>query len=328
MFENFQEYCQCRRPKLCQALSEYVGNLFDESSQEDQNDLQLALNGGKAIRGVLLCMIAEILGGEWEKALPSAVAVEFIHAASLIHDDFVDQDRFRRHMPALWTLKGARKAVLLGDVLFASAIQMMSEIGRDEVYIVSRAIARISAGALMEFSGVASDFTNVERLLKSDLDLYEKIIHLKTGILFEAACELGATAATADQKTRRQCRRYGALIGEAYQIADDIEDFKECLVEGSIRSERIPFLVPTIIHFMEEDEVRFHMTSILDGSAKPFSDSLGRWLESVIQRMEEEIEHRLRQAVEEVRGALKEQPHAELGFKAPWDLVAMFNTFS
>jgi geranylgeranyl pyrophosphate synthase len=322
MFDSFQQYCQYRRPMLCSALEECIPDLLSCIPVREYRDFHLALNGGKKIRGVLLGMIAEVLGGRWEAALPRAVAVELIHIASLIHDDFVDQDRIRRHMPAVWTLEGARRAVLLGDVIFASAIRMMSEMGRDDGRVVSRAIAEISRGALMEFSDPVKLLEQMGSHSGSG-DLYEKIIHLKTGILFEAACELGAIAAETDDGTRRRCMRYGALIGEAYQIADDIKDLQECLMEGSIRSDKIPLLAPALLCFAEDD-ARAHMEPLLMGGASQVHQPLRQCLRSAIQGMEEEIQRRLHQAIDEMRETLEETPHSMLGFKAPADLVAMF----
>ena len=121
------------------ALSSRIAAILPQGSTTAGCDLHPALTGGKKLRGILLGMIAEILGGDWDWALPRAVAVELIQAATLIHDDYVDQDRIRRHLPAVWTLAGARRAVLMGDVIFASAIRMMSEIGPDDGRILSRA---------------------------------------------------------------------------------------------------------------------------------------------------------------------------------------------
>ena len=150
MFESFKQYWKYRKPNLDDAFQAAVSEVLRHVPANHFTELQTALDGGKKIRGILLGVIAEDLGGEWGAAISRSVAIELIQTASLIHDDFVDQDRMRRNMPAVWTLEGARKAVLMGDVIFASAIRMMSEIGREDGLVVSRAIAQISKGALME----------------------------------------------------------------------------------------------------------------------------------------------------------------------------------
>lgn len=322
MFISFQQYCQSRRPMLYNALDERISALTGQIPAKEYCYLRLALNGGKKLRGLLLGMIAEVLGGKWESALPRAVAVELIQAASLIHDDFVDQDRIRRHLPAVWTLEGARRAVLLGDVIFASAIHMMNEIGRDDGRVVSRAIAEISKGALME----PDDPMHLMARLRDghwNRDLYEKIIHLKTGVLFEAACEMGAIAAEADNGIRLRCARYGALIGEAYQIADDMKDIRKYLLEGSIQPHEMAPLVPSFLCFA--NEARLHIEPLLTGVSSLISPPFRECLESTLECMDREIRHRLNLAADEIREVLEEKPHAALGFKAPADLVEMFN---
>lgn len=322
MPSSFYQYCLSRRPVLYDALDKWISDLFGQVPAKEYCYLRQALNGGKKLRGILLGMIAEALGGKWESALPRAVAVELIHAASLIHDDFVDQDRIRRHMPAVWTLEGARRAVLLGDVIFAAAIHMMSEVGREDGLVVSRAIAEISKGALMEPVDPLSLMSQLGNG-RCKGDLYEKIIHLKTGVLFEAACELGAITAGADDGIRKRCTRYGTLIGEAYQIADDIKDLRKYLKGGLIKPHEMASIVPSLLCFVED--ARSHIEPFLTGASSLVSRPFRLCLESAVERMEQEARRRLDLAVEEMREPLEEKPYARLGFNAPADLVAMFN---
>lgn len=321
MFESFQEYWQSRRPLLDDALAGHISLLFRRIPARDSAILHLALNGGKKLRGTLLGMIAEILGGEWKFALPRAVAVELIQAATLIHDDFVDQDRMRRDMPAVWTLEGARRAVLLGDVIFADAIRMMSELGSDDGRVVSRAIAEISKGALMEPDDPALLMEEMEAGWSRGV--YEKIIRLKTGVLFEAACELGAISAGVDSGVRERCMRYGSRIGEAYQMADDIKEIRRHLEDGSIHSHEIALLSPAILFFTEE--ARPQIKSCLGGGLFPLSRPLRQYLRFTVDCMEREIRRRLDLAVEEMREALQEKRQGGLGIEAPANLLALFN---
>jgi hypothetical protein len=322
MFQSFHQYWQSRRPMLDDALGEWLSALLGQIPSGESENLRASLNGGKKLRGILLGMITEDLGGEWESALPRAVAVELIQAATLIHDDFVDQDRMRRHMPAVWTLEGARRAVLLGDVIFAAAIHMMSEIGRDDGRVVSRAIAEISKGALMEPCDPAM---LMEEITSGHLNgnLYEKIIHLKTGVLFEAACELGAISAGADPEIRKRCVRYGARIGEAYQMADDIEEIRKHLMSGSIHSHEMALLAPLILCFAKE--ARPYMEPLLTGGSFPVPQPLQQWLRFAMDRMEREIRRRLDLAADELRETLRGRKYGMLGLKAPVEILAMFN---
>ena len=180
------------------AFRAHLSALTNDVSFKNRVSFESALVRGKMIRGCLLCLITNSLGGDLETAIPRAVAVELIQAASLIHDDIVDQDTVRRNHPATWTLEGARRAVLLGDLIFASAIKMMSDLGREDGSIISDAIAQVSRGAIQE----PLDPLVLAREIESnrvDGSVYGKINHLKTGYLFGAACRLGAIGACADK---------------------------------------------------------------------------------------------------------------------------------
>ena len=291
---------------------------------KQKTDLLETVGMGKKIRGCLSCLVNDALGGEPEGAIPGAVAIELIQAATLIHDDFVDQDTTRRSRPAAWTLEGARRAVLIGDVIFASAIEMMSDAGADEGLAVSRAIAQVSRGALSEpldASALASDIESggVNR------GLYEKIIGLKTGILFGTACRLGALAAKADGRIGDVAFRYGVRIGEAYQVADDLEDLESCLNRsgrstgrnGRARAGPPLFCgerAPADPAFPERERPRARRGG--DGSFSGLRPGL----------MKEEIE------LSAPGGGLRNRPgifpeneYRPLLIKAPWELIRMFN---
>lgn len=167
------------------------------------------LADGKRLRGSLVCLVAEALDGRVEQALPGALAVEMVQAASLVHDDFVDGDALRRGRPAAWTRLSPRRAVLLADLLFATAIEKMAGAGARECTTIARAIAAMAQGAVQE---------------TLDRGAYRSIIRLKTGSLFAAAARLGALAACASDTTVEAAAQFGARLGEVYQIADDLAD--------------------------------------------------------------------------------------------------------
>jgi len=322
MFESFEHYWESRKPYLDEALRVQLVKLLHPVPKSKSAALHMALDGGKKLRGILLCMITEDLGGEWKSALSRAVAVEMIQAATLIHDDFVDQDRTRRNMPAVWTLEGAREAVLIGDVIFASAIHLMSETGREDGLVVSRAIAQISRGALME-PGDPSAF--IEQMTSNSWrdNHYEKIIHLKTGVLFEAACELGAISAGVNEEIRLKCMRYGSLIGEAYQMADDVKEIKQHLLQRRISAQQMALLAPAVLYF--DKEAFLFIRPILLERTFAIVQRLWECLQSTVDLMEMEIQHRLDLAVAEIREVLPEKGHTSIGIKAPQELIAMFN---
>ena len=150
MITDFQHYLETPRPVLENALREALSGLLGGITVKDAACLMTSLEAGKKIRGYLTCMITQALGGTLEAAIPRATSVELIQAATLIHDDIVDQDTVRRGRPAVWTVEGARRAVLIGDVIFASAIEMMSDLSKEDGLAVSRAIAQVAQGALRE----------------------------------------------------------------------------------------------------------------------------------------------------------------------------------
>ena len=172
--------------------------------------LQTILADGKRLRGCLACLVAEALGGRVERALPAAVAVEIVHAASLVHDDFVDGDAMRRGRAAAWTWLSPRRAVLAADVMFATTLERMASLGAREAATLARAIATMARGALHE-------------VLDGE-HAHQRIIEWKTGALFAAAARLGALAAGGDPAVLEAAYRYGMRTGEAYQRADDLAD--------------------------------------------------------------------------------------------------------
>jgi geranylgeranyl pyrophosphate synthase len=278
--------------------------------------------GGKKIRGTLLCQIVTAFGGTLESALPRAIAVELIQAATLIHDDFVDQHRVRRNAPSIWTLEGARRAVLLGDIIFSSAIQMMSEFGRDDGLIASRAIAEVSQGAYREPLNPAALLDEIEANRVSGA-LYEKIIYLKTGALFAASCELGAVAAGACESIRLKLRRYGSKIGEAYQIADDLHDIEQNLLARVVTADEMTALAPALLFFVRES--RPCVLIALRQGAVPLRGELLEHFQRAVELMGKEKKRRLQTAASEVAGMSPDDGFNRLAREIPRDIIRMFD---
>ncbi len=322
MLMCFEDYLEMVRPRLDDAFERELSNLLRNIRMKDAALLTAAVQGGKKIRGCLSCMVSDALGGGLESAIPRAVAVELIQAATLIHDDFVDQDTMRRNRPAVWTTEGARGAVLIGDVIFATAIKMMSDLSREDGSAVSHAIARVSMGALHE----PLDPLGLAREIESNRfsnQLYEDIIHLKTGILFGTACQLGAIAAGANDELRKKSYRYGLRIGEAYQIADDLKEVKEHLSRQSILPEQMVILAPALFYFV--GGIRPLIPDFLKGKYTTLKDSMLECFSVATDLMENEIEHRLRAAVSEIEENFPDNGYSELTRKAPRSIIKMFN---
>jgi geranylgeranyl pyrophosphate synthase len=199
---EFLEYWRATRAELDTAFTHCLPTFFAGLPSAELEAIAHALNDGKRLRGCLLCLVGDTLGGRRADAWPRAMAIECILSASLIHDDFVDGDARRRGRAAAWTVHGPRRAVLLGDLMFATALQRMVETSRDDGVAVAGAIATMANGAWREPSTVAEleamrDHPNHVRAL------YPRIIHLKTGVLFGTAARLGASAAAAAAPARR-----------------------------------------------------------------------------------------------------------------------------
>jgi geranylgeranyl pyrophosphate synthase len=148
------EYGARIKDRVDAELASCVAEWFPELPPPDQDALRAILARGKRLRACLACLVAEALGAGMEAAMPAALAIEMVHAASLVHDDFVDGDALRHGKPAAWTVLAPRRAVLLADMMFATAIERMAHCGPAEVGALAHAIAatarsrRRSRGAL------------------------------------------------------------------------------------------------------------------------------------------------------------------------------------
>jgi octaprenyl-diphosphate synthase len=179
---------------------------------------QLIAAGGKRIRPLLTLAACAIYGGDMKRAGGLAACVEFIHTATLLHDDVVDESAQRRGRASANQMFGNKPSILVGDFLFARAFQGMVEDGSiDVLRILSDAAAVISQGEVMQLETANNVATR--------LDDYIKVITAKTAALFAAACEVGPVIAGAGKSAATAMAEYGLNLGIAFQIADDALDF-------------------------------------------------------------------------------------------------------
>ncbi|KGM50497.1 polyprenyl synthetase family protein [Pseudooceanicola atlanticus] len=175
--------------------------------------------GGKRIRPMLTLAAARLCGydGPWHVHL--AATVEFIHTATLLHDDVVDESAQRRGRPTANLLWDNKSSVLVGDYLFARAFQLMVEPGNLRVLnILSDAAATIAEGEVLQLTA-AQD-------LKTTEDTYLQVVRGKTAALFSAATEAGAVIAGTDEDNVQALFTYGDALGIAFQMADDLLDWQ------------------------------------------------------------------------------------------------------
>ena len=182
------------------------------------------LNGGKRIRPILCLAVYEMLGGETEKALLPACALELIHCYSLIHDDLpcLDNDEFRRGKLTCHKKFGEAIALLAGDALLTLAFELISKVQDDQK--AHRVLKEISqaAGIYGMVGGQVMDLlSNAQEL---DLTTLEAIHIHKTGQLIKTSCLSGAIMAGADEKAESRIMKFGEYLGFAFQIVDDILD--------------------------------------------------------------------------------------------------------
>jgi len=189
------------------------------------------ISGGKRIRPLLTLATNESLGGDVERALAPACAVELIHAYSLVHDDLpaMDDDDLRRGRPTVHVAFDEATAILAGDALQALAFETLAaaELPADARIEMSVRLAR-AIGWCGMVGGQANDMASTGGALA--LDELESMHRGKTGALLCASVELGAISASADEKTKAHLLRFGAAIGLAFQVVDDLLD-----VVGDVR---------------------------------------------------------------------------------------------
>jgi octaprenyl-diphosphate synthase len=174
--------------------------------------------GGKRMRPLLTLAAARLSGAVGDAHHKLAAAVEFIHTATLLHDDVVDGSRMRRGKAAAHLIWGSAQSVLVGDFLFARAFELMVETGSLRALgILSRASSVIAEGEVLQLTR-AHD-------LRLSQEVYLEIIAAKTAELFAAAAEAGAVAAGAPPERIAALRAYGLNLGLAFQLVDDALDY-------------------------------------------------------------------------------------------------------
>ena len=170
--------------------------------------------GGKRLRPLLLCVAAGAPPVETDGLLRAAVAVELVHAATLIHDDVLDGSPLRRGRPTVFASAGRSIATATGDLLFSRAFAELASAGSVEaVRVLSRASCELAEGELMQRADAFSERVSVSRYLER--------CRLKTAVLFRAACELGALEAGG---SATKLASFGEQIGLGFQLLDDVLD--------------------------------------------------------------------------------------------------------
>jgi octaprenyl-diphosphate synthase len=174
--------------------------------------------GGKRLRPMLTLAAARLCSYAGDHHVKLAATVEFIHTATLLHDDVVDESTRRRGRPTANLLWDNKSSVLVGDYLFARSFQLMTECGSLRVLdILANASAVIAEGEVLQLTAAQN--------IATDADTYLRVIRGKTAALFAAACEVGGVVAGAPEEQVTALRDYGDALGIAFQMADDLLDY-------------------------------------------------------------------------------------------------------
>jgi octaprenyl-diphosphate synthase len=247
-----------------------VSKLIKERMQSEHAPLigeisnHLIGSGGKRLRPLLTLAAAKICGYQGEFHIHLAATVEFIHTATLLHDDVVDESERRRGRSSVNILWNNSSSVLVGDYLFARSFQLMTETGRlDVLETLSNASANIAEGEVLQLTA-SEDIT-------TDEEIYYKIIRGKTAALFSASTEVGAMLADADKDTIKALASYGDALGISFQIVDDILDF---IGDGAkigknlgddFRERKLTLPMIHAISKADDKELEFWERTIVDG---------------------------------------------------------------
>ena len=185
----------------------------------DQIASYIVSAGGKRIRPRLVLLFSEALGFRGQEQFELAAVVEFIHTATLLHDDVVDESSMRRGRATANATFGNAASVLVGDFLYSRAFQMMVGINRIRVLdVLADATNVIAEGEVLQLMNMHDPDITV--------DAYLKVIRFKTAKLFEASARLGAVLAEASASVEESCAAFGRSLGTAFQLVDDLLDYE------------------------------------------------------------------------------------------------------
>jgi len=231
----------------------------------------IVTSGGKRLRPLIVLLAARALGYQGNQQIRAAAIVEFIHTATLLHDDVVDSSDRRRGKDTANNVFGNQASVLVGDFLYSRAFQMMVDIGRMQVMqILADATNTIAAGEVMQLMNVHDPDVTEEA--------YRKVIYRKTARLFEAGAQIAAVLAERDPQDEPAMISYGQNLGTAFQLVDDALDYDASPEElgknlGDDLAEGKPTL--PIIYAMEkcsENERKMIRSAVEEGSLERLDD--------------------------------------------------------
>ncbi len=192
--------------------------LNSDVSLINQLGFYIVSSGGKRLRPLLAILSAKALGYQGQKHTTAAAFIEFIHTATLLHDDVVDESDMRRGKETANAAFGNAASVLVGDFIYTRSFQMMTELGSMKILkLMSDAVNVIAEGEVQQLMNCNDPDTTEE--------LYMQVIYSKTARLFEAATQIGAILVDAPEEIETALQNYGKFLGTAFQLIDDVMDY-------------------------------------------------------------------------------------------------------
>jgi geranylgeranyl pyrophosphate synthase len=244
---NFEELLGEKRAQINKRIDELLSTGFEQSEAYELVRYTFK-TGGKRLRPVLLLLATESVGGNSEHSLDAAVAMEFLHAGSLVFDDLIDKHRLRRNLPTTQHAFADDKAISAGLFLASRGVQILSE------YKDSR-ITKMVGWGLVDLS--KGEILDVITDLAFDVDHYLTIADLKTGSLFSAAAGIGGMLGGATPSEVDCLYNYGRAVGIAFQIKDDVLDTDA----DPQRQDKVNLV---LMHYLDEATKRERVSAILE----------------------------------------------------------------
>ena len=222
----------------------------------------IVASGGKRLRPVLLILSAHACGYQGQDHIPLAAIIEFIHTATLLHDDVVDESDLRRGQQSAHAVWGNAASVLVGDFLYSRSFQMM--VGLDSMRVMevlADTTNTIAEGEVQQLLNMGDPEVNQLR--------YMQVIENKTAKLFEAACKLAALISDNPIETEQAMAKYGNRLGSAFQIADDVLDYKgEANTMGKNAGEDLAEGKPTLPLIIARERCDENEREVLDSAIR------------------------------------------------------------
>ncbi len=214
-----KNYYKIIESEMLQVNECILSHLYSKEELVEVVAKYLLNSGGKRIRPSLTLLCAGLCGYNGGAHIKLAAAVEFIHAATLLHDDVVDNSNMRRFQKSANVVWGNKTSILVGDFLFSQSFKMMVDAGSLE------ALSRLSSASVRIAEGEVVQLARLSEKRMLSMDEYEQIIRSKTSELFSAACEVGGIISSNDRGISQKLGEFGVRLGVIFQIIDDALDY-------------------------------------------------------------------------------------------------------